>query len=165
MREAPLRNPTKIRRVKASIICKLPATMIAHSPKTNSNNPSILICHQHLRGKVNDSLELHKRLSGIWSHKKCMYIFKIINNLFFFLGIYNEECYVDQLKDSTDRIDSHNHHIVIRYKGCAIPHAEQAIQKSIYIWQPWELFCWLVSENSPKSGSENLKGEKSKETG
>lgn len=94
-----------------------------------------------------------------------MYIFKILNNLFQFIGKYYEECYVDQLKDSTNRIDTQNQYIVRRYEGCAIPHAEQAIQKSIYIWQPWELFCWLVSENSPKSGSENLSEEKTKETG
>ncbi len=43
-REALLRNPTKIRRILRSIICKLPATTIAYNTKTPSNNPSILNC-------------------------------------------------------------------------------------------------------------------------
>jgi len=42
MREAQLKNPTNIRRIALSSICKLPASMITNMPKTAKSNPSIL---------------------------------------------------------------------------------------------------------------------------
>jgi hypothetical protein len=82
------------------------------------------------------ALNYTKGFQEFHHRNKCMYIFKIVNNLFHFVCICYEECYVDQLKDSTNQIDTQNQYIVGRYEGCAIPHAEQAIQESIYIWQP-----------------------------
>ena len=42
MREAQLKNPTNIRRIALSSICKLPTSMITNMPKTASSNPTIL---------------------------------------------------------------------------------------------------------------------------
>lgn len=39
--------PTTTCRISVSLICKLPATMIANKLKSASSNPSILICQQY----------------------------------------------------------------------------------------------------------------------
>lgn len=55
MREAQLSNPTKIRLMTWSNICRLPSTMIANRPKTARSKPIILACHRHLAQQFIDT--------------------------------------------------------------------------------------------------------------
>lgn len=52
IKDAQLSNPTTIRRIEKSIICKLPPTMNANRPKTASSSPSIVTCQQHSKEKL-----------------------------------------------------------------------------------------------------------------
>lgn len=74
-------------------------------------------------------------------------------NLSSFLSIYQEEDYVHKLKGCPNCINSCHQQIMRWYKRCAIPQADQAVQERINIWQPWEHFCWPISDNSPKCRS------------
>lgn len=97
---------------------------------------------KHKHHKIKDHFANGKRLKIIsksylrWLFSKC-----------------NENDDVNQLKNSSNGIDSCHQDNTRRYKGEPIPEANQTVQKSIYVWHPWKLFCWSISDYSPKCWS------------